>query len=280
MSGGVNKGINPKELTEQRKIEMVGKRFSNHWGETAVVLEYTTAVKIRMKLIDRDYEFNGYLPQLLKGEWQTPYTPKVYNKGFIGEGKYKPTIGIRENGHTICSKEYDMWSGLFVRIYSEEYLKTKPTYIGCSVSDDWLNFQNFGEWFESNYWECGDETMCLDKDILVKNNKIYSPNTCLIVPKNINTLFTNCKRVRGELPVGISKRGNKYIARVSMFLTKGKGYRWQSSVQPTIEKAFMEYKRMKEQYIKEVADSYKAKYPNFPQKLYDALYNYEVEITD
>ena len=65
-----------------------------------------------------------------------------------------------------------------------------------------------------------------------------------------------------------------------MFLTKGKGYRWQSSLQPTIEEAFMEYKRMKEQYIKEVADSYKAKYPNFPQKLYDALYAYEVEITD
>ena len=40
------------------------------------------------------------------------------------------------------------------------------------------------------------------------------------------------------------------------------------------------YKKAKEQYIKQVADEYKAEYPEFPQKLYDAMYAYEVEITD
>ena len=47
-----------------------------------------------------------------------------------------------------------------------------------------------------------------------------------------------------------------------------------------IEEAFKLYKNSKENNIKQVADQYKQKYPNFPQKLYDAMYSYEVEITD
>ena len=41
--------------------------------------------------------------------------------------------------------------------------------------------------------------------------------------------------------------------------------------------AFLCYKTEKEKYIKEVADEFK---PYIPQKLYEAMYNYKVEITD
>ena len=44
--------------------------------------------------------------------------------------------------------------------------------------------------------------------------------------------------------------------------------------------AFNLYKQFKESYIKQVADEYKQKYPNFPDKLYNAMYSYKVEITD
>ena len=44
--------------------------------------------------------------------------------------------------------------------------------------------------------------------------------------------------------------------------------------------AFEVYKKAKESYIKEVADFYMSKYPNFPKKIYDALYNYKVDIND
>ena len=37
---------------------------------------------------------------------------------------------------------------------------------------------------------------------------------------------------------------------------------------------------LKENYIKEVADEYKSKYPNFPIKLYEAMYKWEVSIND
>ena len=43
---------------------------------------------------------------------------------------------------------------------------------------------------------------------------------------------------------------------------------------------WLTYKQAKEQYIKEVADEYKSKYPQFPQKLYEAMHNYKIEIDD
>ena len=45
----------------------------------------------------------------------------------------------------------------------------------------------------------------------------------------------------------------------------------------TPEEAFYAYKQFKENYIKEVADEYKDR---IPQMLYEAMYRYEVEITD
>ena len=45
----------------------------------------------------------------------------------------------------------------------------------------------------------------------------------------------------------------------------------------TPEKAFEVYKQFKEKYIKRVADHYK---DQIPEKLYQALYNYKVDIND
>ncbi len=116
--------------------------------------------------------------------------------------------------------------------------------------------------------------MDIDKDILCKGNKIYSPDACVVVPQNINKLFTKCNNSRGDLPVGVSyhKLNEKYIARCHV---KGKlkhlGY------YDSPEEAFYVYKNFKEKYIKEVAEEYKNK---IPQKLYDAMVTYKVEIDD
>ena len=45
----------------------------------------------------------------------------------------------------------------------------------------------------------------------------------------------------------------------------------------TPEEAFQAYKQFKENYIKQVADEYKEL---IPEKLYNAMYEYEVEIED
>ena len=45
----------------------------------------------------------------------------------------------------------------------------------------------------------------------------------------------------------------------------------------TPEEAFQAYKQFKENYIKQVADEYKEL---IPEKLYNAMYEYEVKIED
>ena len=120
--------------------------------------------------------------------------------------------------------------------------------------------------------------MCLDKDILIKGNKIYSPNTCIFVPKRINTLFIKCDKARGNLPIGVSKREeNKYKNSYRAKCRNIYGKRITSKTYKNPIECFYEYKKIKEQTIKDAADLYKDKIPN---KLYDAMYNWKVEVND
>ena len=122
--------------------------------------------------------------------------------------------------------------------------------------------------------------MNLDKDILVKHNKIYSPETCIYVPQTINKLFIKCDKSRGENIIGVSyhKRDRIYQVNCNLINPKtGKSKGKYLGYYDTQEKAFEVYKYYKEKNIKEVADYYKKQ---IPKVLYDALYNYEVEIID
>jgi len=161
------------------------------------------------------------------------------------------------------------------RCYSKKYQSTRPTYIGCTVCDEWLNFQNFAKWYDENYYEFENNSkrgMNLDKDILNKNNTIYCPEYCVYVHDRINLLFIKVDATRGDLPVGVKREGKKYIA----YCSRGSEGE-QSGKFSTIEEAFNAYKSFKETYIKQIADEYKN---IIPERLYTALYKYEVTIDD
>ena len=189
--------------------------------------------------------------------------------GSIGKGEYN---SIKD------SKAYMVWKGMLDRCYNEKYRNKYRTYIDCEVCEEWLCFQNFAEWFYENYYEIEGEEIHLDKDILMKGNKMYSPDTCIFVPKRINSLFTKCDRARGSLPVGVRYRRDTNKFRVECSTQKnGVKHRVSLGQYDTVEEAFEVYKQFKENYIKEVAEEYKNK---IPVKLYEALINYKVEITD
>ncbi len=95
----------------------------------------------------------------------------VYGVGFNSGGSFKPSCN---SAHT---KPYSTWKSMLMRCYSEKYHAKFPSYIDCSVCDEWLDFQVFALWFTDNY-KAG---MQLDKDIKVDGNKVYSPSTCLFV---------------------------------------------------------------------------------------------------
>lgn len=197
-----------------------------------------------------------------------PYEPRVYGVGYIGEGPYKS----KEND--IMTKQYSIWSKMLRRCY-ETFNTTNPSYEDCYVCEEWLNFQNFAYWYDNNYYEIDNERMEIDKDILYKGNKVYSPETCIIVTQRINSLFIKCNGIRGEYPIGVSKSINKKKYEAACQIDKGARKHLGSYNTP--EEAFYAYKEYKEKYIKEVADEYKEV---IPYTLYEAMYNYEVEITD
>ena len=155
------------------------------------------------------------------------------------------------------------------RCYDKKLHLKEPTYKDATCCEEWLNYEN--------YYEIDNDNMQLDKDILYKDNKIYSPETCIFVNQRINKLFIKRKAKRGSLPIGVTynKRDNKIQARCD--ITKGNGGKKYLGSLKTPEEAFKAYKTFKEKYIKQVADESKDK---IPKKLYEAMYRYEVEITD
>lgn len=120
----------------------------------------------------------------------------------------------------------------------------------------------------------GNEQIDLDKDILCKGNKVYSPETCIFVPHTINTLFLRCQKNRGHLPIGVcfDKSKKKYCAGLGINHKNIK-----LGVYNTPEEAFAEYKRHKEALIVVTADKYKGR---IPEKLYKAMINWKIEIDD
>lgn len=166
---------------------------------------------------------------------------------------------------------YASWKQMLTRCYSEAYKTKTPTYKSAIVCEEWKRFSQFKKWFDGNYVE----GYVLDKDILIKGNKLYSPDTCCFVPQEINALLIKHDSKRGVYPIGVSKHGKKYCARINVFQ---KGSVWLGSFN-TPKEAFIAYKQAKESYIKDMAQKY-FNNNKITRRVYDALMRYEVEITD
>ena len=193
------------------------------------------------------------------GNVRNPYDRTTFDVGYTGVGKYQTRI----NG--VNTDYYNKWHDLIRRCYYEDAKEIFPAYYGsCEVCNQWHNLQLFAEWYEENYYEV-DERLHLDKDILYPGNKIYSPDTCVLVPQRINMLFMNKENKRG-LPNGIIQKKNGYSVSYS---TEKLG------VYETLEEAYEVDSKVKKEAIINIANEYKG---IIPQKLYDALLRYEVRM--
>lgn len=149
------------------------------------------------------------------------------------------------NKHT---EAYRAWHHMLTRCYDEKTQAISPTYIGCSITEDWHDFQDFADWFYSHpYSGLGYQ---LDKDLLVTGNKVYSPETCCFVPQEINLLLNNNAINRGKHPQGVSwhKATEKYLANIAV-----KGKTVYLGVFNCAQEAHQAYSLAKEQYVKEKA---------------------------
>ena len=195
------------------KSERVGEIHKIKCGHSVQIIEYFNANNITLEVLETgEIIKHRKYGELKRGKIKSNFYPSVCGKGFIGSGV--PSVnGIRQ-------KSYSAWKDMLTRCYKTFEGKFNQTYREAYVCEEWLDLGNFQKWYDENYYEIEDEMMCLDKDILVKGNKMYSPKTCIFVPKGINSLFVNCKDKRGDLPLGVYYNNNgKISARVHNKLT-------------------------------------------------------------
>ena len=254
------------KLQEKNKQELENAILSsNNYGDYKV-LRYINTNNIEVEFLQTKTKLTVTLNSIRRGTLRDPYYPSVYGVGYFGVGKYSS----RPESNGPQSTCYKRWKEMIGRCYN----KTSSGYEsygarGVTVCKEWLNFQNFAQWWEEN---CYNEQYQLDKDVLNKNSKQYSPENCCFIPREINTMLTSRRSERGDYPMGVRLKDGHIIAQINYMGTKK-----HLGTFNTVEEAFAAYKKAKETCIKEYADKYK---DSLPSKVYNALYNYVVEITD
>ena len=245
----------------------------NKQGSLMKIVEYTNSNNIVVEFQDEyKTKVNAQYCNFKSGSIKNPYQPSVYGVGIIGN-KYPVSENCK---HT---KEYKTWDNMLKRCFSGKLKNKQPTYKDVVCCDDWLLYENFYEWLheQENFqqWKNNDR-YALEKDILIKHNKIYSPEACCLVPPNVNCLFLKRKANRGELPIGVQKSGVFFLATCHNPYTNKTE---RLGTYQTIKEAFQAYKRYKEYLIKMVAEVEFNK-GNITKKCYDAMMEYQVEFED
>lgn len=239
-----------------------GEKYITYQSYIIEIIEYFSNRDVTIQFEDGLILKNKVYSDIKNGKIKNPFHPTINGKGFYGIGKY-----------TANDKSYYIWKSMLNRCYDKKRQKSHFSYKNVRVCEEWHNFQNFAKWYEENWKsEHMNSSWHLDKDILIKGNKVYSPETCCFVPSEINSLFTKNNVRRGDLPIGVQKAFSKFV----VYISKG-NIRTYLGIFDTAEEAFQAYKTAKEQYIKEIADKWK--YQISP-KVYEVMCNYIVEITD
>lgn len=186
----------------------------------------------------------------------------IYGIGYNSKGRHKATIS---GANTLA---YKTWQNMLRRAYCPKLHAKQPTYVGCSVDEVFHDFQDFGDWFDSHdYSHRGYQ---LDKDLLLPNNKVYAPDRCVFVPRQLNTLLLDRRAARGQYPQGVSlhKPSSKFIVQMGL---NGKNQHLGYFDCP--QEAYNAYKKAKEAYVKEKALEWQDR---IASDVFDALMQWEL----
>lgn len=243
---------------------------SSSCGEYEVI-EKLDPSHFLIRFITTGYEVKVQSSKFYNHNIRDKTLPSVYGFGFNNEGKY-PASKLTDKGRrtTDC---YLKWSGMIERCYSPKRLEINPTYRGCFVNEHWKYYQNFAEFYHTDLYR--QPGWHLEKDILVKGNKEYGPDTCVFAPMVINQLFNKMQNSRGNYPIGVHyKKANR---RYGACCRDGTGILVHLGYFSNAEDAFYAFKAYKENLIKSVAQKWKSE---IDPRLFNAMCEYEIEITD
>ena len=253
-------------LIEKLERELVGKTFSSNKCGDFVVTSYKDAKNVGIRFLFTGTELVVESSNIRKGTIKDRNYPSYQGVGIIGD-KYSTYNKGKK------TKEYALWCSMLDRCYSNKLHEKYPTYKDCSVSKNFAFFTFFVEWCRKQTG-FNQSDFNLDKDLLIKGNKIYSENACCFLPKEVNIALTKRENLRGDSPIGVKfcKFSNKFTSRICR---DGKfihlGYFDDELT------AFNAYKIEKEQYLQELAYRYKGR---ISDSAYYALISYQVDVMD
>lgn len=238
----------------------VGDVFPTNKAGDCEVIRYVNRNEVLVCFYNTGQEKWCRAHNLKNGEVRDTLAPTVLGVGTVGG------LPVRDEGRLL--PYYKSWYHMLSRCYDEGMQEKNQTYKGCTVTKDWLYLPNFKKWHDQYYRKGFD----LDKDILVRGNKVYSPYTCEYIPQELNKLLVFNDKSRGNCTVGVCfiELTGKYLAHVC----RGTGSRYIGSYH-TEEEAFLSYKQEKELFIKEQAHHYLNK-GDITQRMFDALIKFEI----
>ena len=226
------------------KIERIGEVNINSYGHKMTIISYRSERDIEVVFED------GYIKKCSYGRFKSGNVknnnmPSKYGVGYIGDTTTK-CDGVEK-------LSYRVWVSILDRTLGNKL----RSYDNVSISDEWLCYAVFEKWYNENYYKVNDEKMCIDKDVLCNTGaKIYSKDTCIIIPERINNVFVSFYNSE----TGATYRAKRNAYEVSCRDFTGKkvylGY------YKNKEDALITYREFKIKTIIEVIESYKDKLPS------------------
>lgn len=200
-------------ISKYEKYGVGTKHITNEGYEIEVVEKIN---RIRRRIIFEDgYEIKVKCSNIGAGTIKNPYHSSVFSVGYLGVGEYKAQIKGKQ------TPEYGVWTNMLGRCYDEKYQEKYPTYKGVSVCKEWHDFQNFADFYHKNNPKIDGVKFQLDKDLLQQytESKIYSPETCIFLPCNVNGFLANkqSNNTSGYIGVSWAKHTKKWQVRIKLF---------------------------------------------------------------
>ena len=244
---------------------------SKSFGDFKIV-SYSDSKNVLIEFINTGFLTSTRSDCVRDGRVRDRLTSSVFGVGVIGDKRNLKIDGV-------ATKEYNLWYTMLQRCFDEHSKGVLETYKDCTVSENFKSYEYFYDWCNNqvgfNIFDENDKPFEIDKDLLIKGNKLYSENTCVFLPREINVALTKSNKTRGDYPIGVHWSSTKkvFIAQIN----KGGGSQKHLGQFDTELEAFNAYKQAKESYLKELANKWSGKVDT---RAYDALMNYLVEITD
>ena len=240
----------------------VGDIFPTTKSGDCLVIKYEGKSKIIVVFKENiNHEIVTTSKTLRAGNILNPYFARYYGVGYLGVGKHRV---IKDKRPT---PSYSAWTFLMMRLFCEKRLLVNPTYRGCTICKSWCNFQVFSDWFYSHEsYGLGYE---LDKDLLISGNRHYSPETCVMMPQEINKALKTVQV--NSVVAGVRKRKSSKGYQSRCTVANGERKYLGSFLTP--EEAFAAYVKAKEEYIHSLAEKWHCK---IEERAYQALMNWTV----